>query len=120
MSGLFPITTNPGTSVVAYFQVPNNGIYLFTWQIQATYTVLPTWFYSNISNGSTSTTTTPAALGVTNWGYTLLGLIGGTNYIETTGSVVIQTTANNYYNLLLYMNGTVASQVYQYNIARIA
>ena len=88
---------------MAYFQIPNNGIYLFQWNIQVTYTVAFTYFYSNIASNTTNTAVSPVVTGV-NWGQQQLGTIGN-QFMSTSGSFILAATANNYYNLLLYISG---------------
>ena len=89
---------------MAYFQIPINGIYLFQWNIQVTYTTAFTHFYSNIANATTSTANIPVVTGV-NWGQQQLGTVGGGLFMSTSGSFIISTIENTYYNLLLYISG---------------
>jgi hypothetical protein len=113
--------TNPGTTVMASFQIPTNGLYLFQWNIQVTYTSAFTYFYSNIAVSNLSSTAITPTISSVNWGQQMLGTVGG-QFMTTNGSIIVGVTANNYYNLLFYVSGggTVSAIGGVYYATRIA
>lgn len=122
------IGTTPaaGTYVMKSIQVPNNGMYLFTFLIQTTYTGTFTYFYSNVASTTTLQTAgavigTPNSLllGV-NFGQQPLGNVGSL-FMNTGGSFVAQLTSTLYYNLILYISGggTLGTPNGNFQITRI-
>jgi len=98
--------SGPTTStIIRSVQVASTGLYLITWEIQYAGGVVPIMFYSNIANTTTAVLKTPT-IAVGNWGNSSLGQPNGAPFQSTHGSMVVQITANNYLNLLLFFNGT--------------
>jgi hypothetical protein len=119
-------TPASGTYVMSSIQVPNNGIYLFTFMIQTTYTGAFNYFYSNVASTTTLQTagtvigTPNTVLLAVNFGQQPLGNVGSL-FINTGGSFVYQLTATTYYNLILYVSvaGTLGIPNGFFQITRI-
>jgi hypothetical protein len=116
------IVTNPGTNLISSFQITTNGLYLFQWQIQTTYTSAITYFYSNIANSSISNTATSPTVVPGNWGQQPIGTVLGGMFMTTSGSFLGVVTPNNYYNLVLNVSGggTLSALIGYYYAIRIA
>ena len=104
--GAVAFSSGPTTStIIKSLQVSVTGMYLVTWEIQYAGGVAPIMFYSNVANTTSATLKTPT-IAVGNWGNSSLGLPNGAPFQSSHGSMVVQITANNYLNLLLFFNGT--------------
>ena len=88
-------------NVVASYYITKAGLYLATWSIQQQITTPPNGMTVNVAVNNTSITTTTGSLAFANWGMTkLTNIVFGSN-----GSVLFQTSALRYCNLVLTVDG---------------
>lgn len=123
ISSVIPtLTLSSATNVVGSIRLTNAGIYIINYSYQIAWSTRPTYFYSNVANNTLSTSLSPVINTLSNWGYTDVGFVGTQSFAATSGTMIIQSTVNNYYNLLIYITGGTGVSVAggYYNITRIA